>query len=65
MATTPAAKITNQDFLDTYERLGVLKKNISNSSKTVQWEQLVEILYNLPTELYVLPRPTDDTVSQF
>ena len=65
MDTTNAAIITNQDFLDTYERLGVLKKNVINSSKTVEWEQLVEILYNLPTELYVLPRPTDDTVSQF
>ena len=65
METTPVAIITNQDFLDTYERLGVLKKNVINSSKTVEWEQLVEILYNLPTELYVLPRPTDDTVSQF
>ena len=65
MDTTPVAIITNQDFLDTYERLGVLKKNVKNSSKTVDWEQLVEILYNLPTELYVLPRPTDDTVSQF
>ena len=65
MDTTPDAIITNQDFLDTYERLGVLKKNVKNSSKTVDWEQLVEILYNLPTELYVLPRPTDDTVSPF
>ena len=62
---TSGTIITNQEFLDCYERLGALKKNVSNSSKEVIWEDLVEILYNLPTELYVLPRPTNDTVSPF
>ena len=64
MDSTKVAIITNQEFLDTYERLGVLKKNVTNSSKIVDWELLVEILYNLPTELFILPKPTNDAVSQ-
>ena len=63
-AETSGTSITNQDFLDCYERLGAVKKNLQNNSKIVTWEQIVEILYNLPTELFVLPRPTNDTVSQ-
>ena len=55
--------ITNQDFLDCYERLGALKENSSNRSRVVSWEQLVEILCNLPTEIFVLPKP-NDAVSQ-
>lgn len=64
MATTSGIDITNQDFLDCYERLGALKHNLKYNTKEIKWEFLVEILYNLPTELFVLPKPTNDAVSQ-
>ena len=55
-----ATKITNQEFLDTYDRLNTAKQNFIQNNKTVLWEQLVEILYNLPTEIFILPRPTNE-----
>ena len=55
-----ATKITNQEFLDTYDRLNTAKQNFIQNNKTLLWEQLVEILYNLPTEIFILPRPTNE-----
>ena len=56
-------KITNQEFLETYDRLELCKKNQATRDKSTKWEQLCEILLNLPTApIVVNPKPTDDTV---
>ena len=55
--------ISNQEFLECYDRLELCRENQANRDKSMKWEKLCEILLNLPSAAIVVNlRPTDDTV---
>ena len=48
-------ELTNQDFLKHYDRLGFAEWNECNKSRTVTWDQIDDILFELDVQF--LPPP--------
>ena len=53
---TSKGDISNESFLNAYDKLGISKINQSNNTKKVSWDQMIQIFSELKVPLCAAPR---------
>ena len=55
--------VTNQEFLDAYDKLGFAQQNFKNKSRRLTWENIAQIFHKLKVQLQI--QPTDKVMTLF
>ena len=53
---TSNGDISNESFLNAYDKLGISKINQANNTKKVSWDQMIQIFSELKVPLCAAPR---------